>query len=640
VITLPAMRRAAWLLLLLVACSSKTKTASVDQPGSCLALPPALRFHLEPDPRGDGLYWMEAVEYFDYLSGLRSFENLIRYDLRTRTQSIITDHVIKPLLFSDGDVYVRRSYGDKKEFVHVDKGKRVHALTPDYLDVEDVLQVDEKTFALLADGDGVRAVYIYATDRPRPRYLADADVLVGVDAKHVLIEKGEEAVAVDIATGEKMPFKNVPGATTEGVLAYTVENEQVHATHLIKGDDHVVIEKKGLWKLVFQRDSLLVRTAPKDDRSEAYLVEDGKATPLPSISGGTSVYGTARLGTRMWALIGHNSANSILDPADTVTESEVCALPSGGPVIWQSRIVPGRYLAKSDKLMGALMREAPGAGVQVAEDYNYPVAVSVTMATEYARRDFTKMRERVGQIHEAATKLLEDPDVRTEVTWADGWIAIRAWRRDRLRESTSVGMGDALLSTPDDVDVIVKDLVNAHVDGNFECSGTITNTHAQKLEHLLLRCGTERAYSILIPALEGNETLKFSKLWPQGEEDTWISPLFEVTQNGDLVQMIDEKHERQTERLLDLCERQYQASKITLLTHTFDKGYTLTFWAPAEFVDYSDAERFGVAKDLYRRFQAINTIYDLDPGSPISITISVHMHSETYDYDGVKLTKR
>ncbi|HTL34136.1 MAG TPA: hypothetical protein VL326_13495 [Kofleriaceae bacterium] len=636
------MRRAAWLciLLVVVACNKRTKTAPVDQPGSCLALPPALRFHLEPDPRGDGLYWMEAVEYFDYLSGLRSFENLIRYDLRTRTQTVITDHVVKPLLFADGDVYVRRSYGDKQEFVHVDKGKRVHTLTPDYMNVEDVLQLDDKTFALLASGDGQKAVFIYTTDRPHPRYLVDADTLVGHDGKHVLIEKGDKALSVDVTTGESTPFTNVAGATTLGPLAYTVENEQVHAHHLLKGDDHVVIDKKGLWKLVFQRDTILVRTAPKDDRSEAFLIEDGKPTPLASISGGTSVYGTAKLGTRLWALIGHNSANSILDPADTVTESEVCTMPNAGPMIWQSRIVPGRYAAKSDKLMGALMREAPGAGVQIAEDYNYPVAVSVTMQAELAHRDFTKMRERVAQINDAATKLLEDNDVRTEVTWADGWIAIRAWRRDRLRESTSVGMGDALLSNPDDIDLIVKDLVDMHVDAGFECSGSLTNTHAEKLENLEVRCGTDRMHSIKVPVVEGHETVKFSKIWEQGDEDPWITALFEITRNGELVQTIDDYKEKQTERVLDLCEKQYNASKFTLLTHTIDRDIKLSFWAPAEFVEYTDAQRLAIVRDLYRRFQALTTIYELPATTPISVTISVHMHTETYEYDGVQLTKR
>ncbi|HUS29358.1 MAG TPA: hypothetical protein VMZ53_12655 [Kofleriaceae bacterium] len=635
------MRRVAWLLILLAACSSKPRRgAALDQPGSCLALPPGLRFHLEPDPRGDGLYWMEAVEYFDYLSGLRSFENLIRYDLRTRTTTVITDHVIKPLLFSDGDVYVRRSFGDKKEFVHIDKGKRVHTLTPDYLDVDDVLQLDETTFALLADGDGARAVYILATDRPRPRYLAEANALVGHDGTHVLLQKGAEYLSVDVATGAATPFKNVPGATVLGPRAFLVENDQIHVHHLIKGDDYVAVDKKNQWKLVFQRDSMLVRTAPKDDRSEAFLIEDGKATPLPSVSGGTSIYGTAKLGDRLWALIGHNTANSILDPADTVTESEVCALPAGGPVIFKSRIVPGRFLAKSDKLMGALIAAAPGAGVQIAQDYNYPVAVSVTMQTEYARRDFLKMRARVSEIHEAATRLLEDPDVRTEVTWADGWIAIKAWRRDRLREAISVGMGDALLSNPLDVDVIVTDLVDAHVDNGFECSGSLTNTHAEKLENLELRCGTDRMHTIHVAAIGPHETVKFSKVWPQGDEDTWISPLFEITRNGELMQMIDDYHEKQTERLLDLCERQYAASKFTLLTHTIDRDIALSFWAPAEFVDYTEAEQLTIVRDLYRRFREVAKIYDLPTTTPMTITISVHMHTETYDYDGTELTKR
>jgi hypothetical protein len=448
-------------------------------------------------------------------------------------------------------------------------------------------------------------------------------------------------LVVDIATAEAKPFKDVPGATTQGPISYLVENQVVHGHNLVKGDDQVVVDKKGPWKLVFQRDSVLVRTAPKDDRSEAFLVEDGKATPLPSLSGGTSIYGTARLGSKMWALVGHNSANSILDPADTVTESEVCTLPSGGPVIWKSRIVPGRYQAKSDKLMGALMAEAPGAGVQVAEDYNYPVAVSVTMQTEYANRDFQKMRARVSKIHDAATKQLEDNDVRTEVTWADGWIAIKAWRRDRLRESTTVGMGDALLSNPEDVDVIVKDLVDRHGDTGFECSGTITNTHAQKLENLALRCGTDRKDTILIPVLEGNETKAFSKVFPEGEDLGWISPLFEITQDGGLIQMIDSYRESQTERLLDLAEKQVAANGSTLLTHTIGKDkIELSFWAKADFVDITQAQREMIARDTYRRFQPVRTSYDTYASMPMKITFSVHMHTQTYEYDGVRLTEK
>jgi hypothetical protein len=227
------------------------------------------------------------------------------------------------------------------------------------------------------------------------------------------------------------------------------------------------------------------------------------------------------------------------------------------------------------------------------------------------------------------------------VTWADGWIAIRAWRRDRQREATSVGMGDALLSTPTDMDVIVDNLVDTHVEGGaFECSGTLINTHNEKLENLLLRCGADRKYSVAIPVLEGNETKTFSKTWPQGDDDPWISPLFEITQNGELVQTFDRYRETQTAHLLDLAEKQYAAAKITLLTHTIDRDIKLSFWAPAEFVDYTDAQRLSIVRDLYRRFHEVTTIYNLAATTPMSITISVHMHTETYDYDGTQLTKR
>ena len=45
---------------------------------------------------------------------------------------------------------------------------------------------------------------------------------------------------------------------------------------------------------------------------------------------------------------------------------------------------------------------------------------------------------------------------------------------------------------------------------------------------------SDRKITILIPALEGKETLPFSKIFPEGEDLGWISPLFELTQNGEL----------------------------------------------------------------------------------------------------------
>jgi hypothetical protein len=147
--------------------------------------------------------------------------------------------------------------------------------------------------------------------------------------------------------------------------------------------------------------------------------------------------------------------------------------------------------------------------------------------------------------------------------------------------------------------------------------------------------------TILIPKLEGKETLPFSKIFPEGEDLGWISPLFEITQNGELVQMIDQAKENQTERLLDLAEKQVAANGSTLLTHNITKDkIELSFWAKADFVDITQAQREMIARDTYRRFQQVRTIFESYPDTPITITFNVHMHTQTYEYDGVRLTEK
>ncbi|HSD90107.1 MAG TPA: hypothetical protein VLB44_21395, partial [Kofleriaceae bacterium] len=538
------MRGARILLpLLLIACNSKPKAPVFDPPGTCLAVPAAVRYHLYGDPNGGGLFYLEAVHQFDYLNAWRSFTNFVRYDLRDRRAEVLVDHAMSPVVFVRGEPVMRRQFGEKHEVVRVSRDKQVQAVTPDYLDVWDLISVDDHTVAMLADGDGNRAVYVLDFDHPRPRYVADAETLLSAEPGKVFIVAGDEAVAIDLKTGARTRIYRDEGAVNVGSLAHVAQDDVVRVHDLASGEDKTVIPTKAVWKLVDQGDSVLARTAPANDRSLAYLIANGKATQLPDITGGTSIMRTTTVAGKTWALIGHNTTNSIDDLADTVAETDICTLPARGKVNFASRAVPGRYLSKQNKLFTALEQVAPGAGVQLAEDYTYPIAVSVTLKNERAGMDFSKMRDRVREVHEKATHQLDDRQVRTELNFSDMRTAIRSWRRDRMRERTFVGMGSALVSDPVDVDLEVRDLVNeVNRDGKIVCSGTITNMQTKALENFELRCSTDRTIAIKIPMLEGNASTKFNQTFENPDENT---AFFEAIKDGEPLELLDMAHEAQ-----------------------------------------------------------------------------------------------
>lgn len=641
-VILAVMRVAACIGLIVsvtAACGNRKSSSRYDEPSTCLAVPPALRYHLQASPDNISVYWLEATRQYDYNNIFRSFDNLVRYDLRDRRAEVLVDHVERPLVVRDGDVYTRRKRGEVRELVRVNRRKEVQVLTPDYLDVLDVSEVDDKTLVFLADGDGNRAVYRYDFDRPRYHYLGDATELYGVDGDRVYVAAKDGATVINLNTAVATPLGDVKRDVAHGRFLYTVVDETVHVLDLANGNDKVIVDKKAKWRLYDQYDSVLARTAPVDDRSSAYLLVDGVAKPLPNVIGGTSLFGTSKPGTKMWALIGHNTANSLGDPADTVAESDVCVLPESGPAVFKTRVVPGRYLAKQSKLMNALALHVPGAGVQISEDFDYPITVSVTMKTEMAGTDWKRMRERVKEIHDEATALVEDNNIRTDIEFADHRIAFRAWRRDRLRERTFVGMGTALMSDRAEYDVEVQGLVNKWGDKGLDCMGTLINLTANTYENVTVRCSAERTKSIKIPVLEPHASVPFNKTFLYDDDQS--GPFFEVYNDKyDPLETYYTEHEARMKVLVDVALAEYATSQMQLLSHTTDKKIEVRLLAPETFAARSEIAQTAIARAAYKRYEAIRTLFDVTPYATYTMEIDIRGSSDIYDFDGTTLTKR
>jgi hypothetical protein len=641
VVILAVMRLAACLVVisLAAACGHKTTSSKYDEPSTCLAVPPALRYHLQASPDGVSLYWLEATRQYDYNNIFRSFDNLVRYDLRERRAEVLIDHVERPLVLRGGDVYTRRKRGEVHELVRVNRRKEVQILTPDYLDVLDVSEVDEKTLVFLADGDGNRAVYRFELDRPRYHYLGDATELYGVDGDRVYVAAKDGATVINLKTAVATPLGDVKRDVAHGKYLYTVVDETVHVLDLANGTDKVAIDKKAKWRVYDQYDSVLARTAPVDERSMGYALVDGVAKPLPNVIGGTSLFGTSKVGNKLWALVGHNTANSLGDTADTVAESDVCVLPESGPAVFKTRIVPGRYLPKQTQLMNALALHVPGAGVQISEDFDYPVTVSITMHTEMAGTDWKRMRERVKEIHEEATALVEDKNIRTDVEFADHRIAFRAWRPDRLRERTFVGMGTALMSDRAEYDVEVQGLVNKWGDKGLDCIGTLINLTANRYENVTVRCSAERSRSIKIPVLEPHASVPFNKTFLYDDDQS--GPFFEVYDDKyDPLETYFTEHEARMKVMVDVALAEYAASGMQLLSHTTDKKIDVRLLAPETFATRTEVAKTAIARAAYKRYEAIRTLFDVTPYATYMMEIDIRGSSDIYDFDGTTLTKR
>jgi hypothetical protein len=620
----------------LVACKAPPPTAHVDAPGDCLALPGAARSSLVADPLGGGLYWFEPVPTHDFNGDLHGYETLVRYDFASRGVQIIADHVLLPLHVLGDKIIVLRFVEKSNTLVMVDRAHNtVQSLLPDYLAPVDVEPIDDHTLAVLANGDGPRAVYTIDLDRPRPHHLIDADVLISTWGGRVLVYVDQDLVSIE-ANGRKrtLPAPSDSGHP-QGQDAYTVVDSTVHVHRMVGGDDRTIIADRRAWKLVNQPGSVLARTPPERGTSYAYLLASNTAKALPAVTGDTSIVGAAQLGAQTWALIGHNTVNYIGDLGDTSGETEVCLLPPSGTIAFKGRFFPKRYADKAE-LLHAAMPDAHG--MQLLQDVDSPPMLYVDM-TEAGGDDFAGMRARARTVQQKVTSLLGDREVMTEIHYADDRVGIMRWRRDRLRYRASAGMGDALITDATDFDLEVRDLVNRRgLKGKAPvvlCSGTFTNVTAKAIEHVAVRCvAGDRVNVISIPSIAPGATAHFDHTFetPDGQD-----AFFEVVSGREPLEVRLVENEARLLKVFQLAATVHDETQLTLERHKPAAPMTVQVSAPTKFADKTTEELTAVARTAFQRLLSIGQIYGLPPDPEFTLTIVIEQ-GKTYKFDGTELT--
>ncbi|HVK89626.1 MAG TPA: hypothetical protein VM513_36135 [Kofleriaceae bacterium] len=626
--------RAALVLCLLAACERK----AIDRPGDCLPLPGAARASLIADPRGGGLYWLEPVRRFDYDAKLTRYWNLVRFDLHSRRLESLYDHV-------EGPVYI---LGDKMVMVRTNEGRRLvlqsrggHAqeLLPDYLSPLDAEMIDGDSLAVLADGDGPRAVYTLDLDRPRPHVLHDADTVLSSKDGVVYTWVGQDGVAIDAKTGLATSFEQKDHSMPLGDELLYVDGDEVVALSMATGTSRTVISDRRKWKLVHQRGAVLARTRPERDRSFAVLIEAGGVTPLPTLVGGTSILGAARLGDQMWALVGHNTPNYDGDIGDIEAETEVCLLPEGGEVTFKTRTVPGRFVHKEHALAAALARISPRASFQILDTPGLATEVFIELP-EPSRDDWAAMRERVTRLHQQVTSLLEDPEVMTEIRYADLRSAVYRYRRMRLEGRATSGMGDVTIADASAYDLEISELTNAYAgDEQWHCKGTLVNLTKQPLTDLEVRCILgDRENTIAIDELLPGQPRTFDEHLP----GSWSSePLFEVIRNREPLELLDRSVDERQRKLIALGVEVYRDTELALYGHDVNETFTLRLLARRGFDQRSEAERAAIVERAYEAYdEGLRALYEIDEDDELELTVDVDHSEVAYTYDGDRLTTK
>jgi hypothetical protein len=607
-----------------------------EAPGDCLALPGAVRTNLAADPDGGGLYWFETVRLYNYESQLKSYSNLVHYDLRTRQLDVIEDHVLPPLRFVQHQILVRREGAESSWLALRDRSGRIQSLVPDYLGVVDVEPIDANTIAVLADGDGPRAVYTIDLASPRPRYLIDADVLLSASGGRVYVYAGDHGVVIDPKTGKTESFTWTRGGFPEGANVWYVADSKLRTHPMGPGKDVTAIDTDRPWTLVHQVGAVLARTPPRKDRSYAFLLASGSATRLPTVYGGASILGVTRLGDQSWALIGHNTTNYDADLADTTAETDVCLLPSSGDIRFATRRLPKRWLDKGTAIDTAF--EASGlkdANYQVMDDVGNPPTLSFNLS-ENGGSDFDTMRARARDLHRRVTSVLDEREAKTEVNFADRRIALFRWRRYRLRGYATAGMGNVLATDPADFEIEARDLVDVKEGEQITCSGKLVNLQDKSLHDLELRCiSGDRQTHILVPEIGPRETYAFSQTYEATQDDR---PLFEIVRNGDPVEYRDATFEGRIAKVLAIAFQVYDETHLGLWDAKTDGAFAITLVAPKGFDDQTETDRVDTATKAYRRFEALRELYGIYKTIPLTLHIEVDHSKAKYDFDGSRLT--
>jgi hypothetical protein len=626
------MRGSLVVALAIVGCAKPDRPA----PEPCLPLPAEVRTALVAAPDGSALYWVENVREYDFDSEQGTNTRLVRFDLRTRQAKALTDHASVPLRPFDGGVLARRPGGNHRA-IFVDNDGRVQELTPSYLDVLDIEVVDRRTLALLADGDGARAVYTLDIEQPRPEHLIDATALLSASAGRVYVRVDEDAgVAIDLETRMRQAFTISKDATPLGDRAVVVDGEKVVLQSLTSGERETVVRTLRPWKLVYQVDTVLARTQPKADESAAWLVAGGKATKLPTVLGGASILRTARAGTQAWALIGHNTTNYAGDLAGTEAEADVCVLPETREATFPTRSFPARYVTQGQRLSDAINAADPTATLQILAGSGDTTTVVVHLRSEPGGRDPAVMRERTRAIHGIIAPILDDREAKTVVRFIDGRLGVHRWRRDRLRHRTSVGMGDALMSDPADFDFEVSDLENEKQDDKISCAGTLQNLTAKPVK-IGIKCSGNRAHVIELE-LQPNERKPFSQTFVVS--DVGEAAFLEVIADGKPQQPRYLASETRSEAVFALATEVYAATALVLFRHNAsDDGVRVELEASPEFLQRDRPAQDETIKKAYEQYAGLRGIYRVDPRSPLRLELTVELSDAWFAYDGTTVTR-
>jgi hypothetical protein len=600
----------------------------------CLPLAPAVRYRLAAAPDGSSLYWFERLRNYDYDSDLDSSLRLMRYDVRSRETKEVFENATPPIRFIGGQLLALRVRDSEARLVLVGNDGHLQELTDTTLDVYDVELVDSHTIAFLASGVGATAVYTLDLSELRHYPLVDADTLLGTSAGTVFVRQGDDVVAVNTKTKAVTRSAYVMRSVGLGDHLFYVENGTVIAQDITSGSPKPTITTERAWKLAHQGDTILARTAVDDSKSFASVVTGERVVPLPTVTGGASIVATAQIGAKTWALVAHNTANYIGDVGDTDAEADVCLLPSTTEVSYPTRIVPARYVERSEQLFEALRAIAPKAVLQLSDHNRDPVTVFVELRGETGGGDFAAMRKRTREVYDSVTRLLNDREIRTEIVFDDERHGYYRWRRDRLRYRTTVGMGDAVVSDPADFDFEVSGLDNKVQDEKtITCSGTLRNLGKAIEGGFDIQCSGNRKHLIHVDQLGANEAKKFAQTFemsPDGER-----PFLRVLVEGKPSEVRNADEEDLAGRVFDVAVDAYAASKLFLERHHVSEGELyITLHAAPEFLVQAPDQQERAVRAAYEKYLALRALYELDPKAPVSMHVDVERTDSTFDFDG------
>ncbi|NVB83293.1 MAG: hypothetical protein HOV81_33285 [Kofleriaceae bacterium] len=628
------MRRVAVVLVLLalVACRRGRKPDG----DMCLALPAAIRTQLTAGPDGR-LYWLERARDYDFDAELTGVNRLVRYDLRNRRAEVVFDDAGAPIRFIGGQLLaLRHSHSGSWTLVLLAGDLHTQELTSSSLDVRDVEVLDAHTVVFLAEGVGARAVYVLGLDELKPYHLVDADILLSASGGHVFARKGDDVLVVDVKTRaiSKVPY--IRKSEPQGASLVHLDGERVLVHDMLSHETKPVELAARKWKLVYQGDTTLARTAPSGGRSYASVVANGRATALPTIVGRASIVSTAELDRRTWALIAHNTTNYQGDVGETDAEADVCALPAAGDVTVPTRVVPARFADRSQPLFDALEATSPTATLQFIDADGAPPTVSLHLLKESAGSDLAAMRKRARDLEDRVTRQLRDPEIRTDVMFADRRRAVYRWRRDRQRSRITVGMGDALLSDREDYDFEVSKVENERKDGKITCSGTLRNLTHRALTGLDIKCSGNRNHLIHIDKMEVDETRAFSQTFEISEDGE--AAYLEVLLDGKPSEPRDAEQEERDMAAFTLATEAFAATGLWLDYHAVrDDDVVVSLLTDIDFLERDAAAQEAAIKAAYEQYTGLRAIYGLPATAPLHVRVRVQLSDAVFRYDGSRL---